>query len=178
MCEKTGLIHLRLTAKRRDTLAFLFGARLDGVTATHVMLASCDNVTRRGAAPTPPNWKALIAASALPCKITAKAEELQESASRHEGAHRAGREEDYLPRPIKELLRATRARRATRAPTELAENKTIYHGLSRSSSALRERVAPRGRPLSLSSCTLLLMAGRPRCDDGKNGCAKGNKAQH
>ena len=78
MCEKTGLIHLRLTAKRRDTLAFLFRARLDGVTATHVKLASCRDVTRRGAAPTPPNWKALIAASALPCKIKAKAEELQE----------------------------------------------------------------------------------------------------
>ena len=78
VCEKTGLIHLRLTAKRRATLAFLFRARLGGVTATHVMLASCDNVTRRGAAPTPPNWKALIAASALPCKIKAKAEELQE----------------------------------------------------------------------------------------------------
>ena len=78
MHEKTGLIHLRPTAKRRDILAFLFRARLGGVTAAHVMLARWGNVRKRGAAPSPPNWKALIAASALPCRIRPKAEELCE----------------------------------------------------------------------------------------------------
>ena len=60
--EKTGLIHLLSRVNRRATVAFLFNAKLGGVTTAHVMLASCDNVTRRGAVPTPPHWKALIAA--------------------------------------------------------------------------------------------------------------------
>ena len=76
--EKSGLLQLRSNAKRRDILAFLFTAKLGDVTSTHVMLANCNKVMLRGTMPSPPNWKAWIAASALPCRIKAKAEELRE----------------------------------------------------------------------------------------------------
>ena len=67
MYEKTGLIQWLPLVNRRATLAFLFKARVGGTTAAHVILANCHNITRRRAVPTPPNWKAWIAAAALPC---------------------------------------------------------------------------------------------------------------
>jgi hypothetical protein len=42
------------------------------------MLARWNHVKERGAVPSPPNWKALIAASALPYKVRVRAEELRE----------------------------------------------------------------------------------------------------
>ena len=42
------------------------------------MLARWGNVRKRGAVPTPANWKAWIAASALPCRIRARVQELCE----------------------------------------------------------------------------------------------------
>jgi len=76
--DQTGLVDLRACARDRDTLAYLFNARVHDTTCTQAVLANCGNVKRRRRVPTPPNWKARIAATRLLCRLSDVTRTLQE----------------------------------------------------------------------------------------------------
>ena len=78
VCDQAGQIRAAAKAQYRDTLAFLFAAKIQHTTHTQAVTVRCGKLKRRRAPPLPQSWDARIAAAALPGKVKAETNKLQE----------------------------------------------------------------------------------------------------